>query len=70
MKVAIENVKRRVREEHYQMFDLYVVKQWPAARVARTLNVSIGQVYLAKFRLGALIRREIRRLEAGENQIE
>src|SRR5215469_3270080 len=25
MKVAMENVRRRVKEEHYQMFDLYAV---------------------------------------------
>ena len=66
MKVALENVKRRVKEEHYQMFDFYVVKQWPVAKVARTLGVSAGQVYLAKFRLGALIKKEIRRLETIE----
>ena len=66
MKVAMENVKRRVKEEHYQMFDFYVVKQWPVAKVARTLGVSAGQVYLAKFRLSALIKKEIRRLETSE----
>ena len=70
MKVAVENVKRRVKEEHYQMFDLYVVKQWPAEKVARTLEVGVGQVYLAKFRLGLLIKKEIRRLEAVEKQME
>jgi RNA polymerase sigma factor (sigma-70 family) len=63
MKVALENVKCRVKEEHYQMFDFYVVKEWPAEKVARTLGVNVGQVYLAKFRVGALIKKEIRRLE-------
>ena len=66
MKVAMENVRRRVKEEHYQMFDLYVVKQWSAGKVARTLGVSIGQVYLAKYRVGALIKKEVQRLQAGE----
>ena len=70
MKVALENVKRRVKEEHYQMFDFYVVKEWPVEKVARTLGVSAGQVYLAKFRVGALIKKEIRRLETREIQIE
>jgi len=69
MKVALENLKRMVKEEHYQMFDLYVVKQWPADRVARTLDVSVGQVYLAKFRLGAMLKKEIRRLETSEIHI-
>jgi len=70
MKVALENVKRRVKEEHYQMFDFYVVKGWPVEKVARTLGVSAGQVYLAKFRVGALIKKEIRRLETREIQID
>ena len=70
MKVALENVKRRVKEEHYQMFDFYVVKQWPVAKVARTLGVSAGQVYLAKFRVGARVKKEIRRLETREIQLE
>ena len=70
MKVALENVKRRVKEEHYQMFDFYVVKQWPAAKVAQTFGVSVGQVYLARFRVGALVKNEIRRLETREIQLE
>jgi RNA polymerase sigma-70 factor (ECF subfamily) len=60
---AMRRVKRRVKEEHYQMFDLYVLKQWPVRKVAQTLDVSVGQVYLAKHRISLLIRREIRALE-------
>src|SRR5215471_4428222 len=25
---ALERIKRRIKEEHYQAFDLYVIKQW------------------------------------------
>lgn len=60
---AIRRVKRRVKEEHYQMFDLYVLKQWPVRKVAQLLDVSVGQVYLAKHRITLLIRKEIRVLE-------
>jgi RNA polymerase sigma factor (sigma-70 family) len=60
---AIDRVKRRVKEEQFQMFDLYVVKKWPVAKVAQTLRVSVGQVYLAKHRVGGLIKKEIQRLE-------
>ncbi|MGA2244015.1 MAG: sigma-70 family RNA polymerase sigma factor [Verrucomicrobiota bacterium] len=70
MKVALDNVKRMVKEEHYQMFDLYVVKQWRPGRVAITLGVSVGQVYLVKYRLGALLKKEIRRLETSEIQMK
>jgi RNA polymerase sigma-70 factor (ECF subfamily) len=60
---ALERVKGRVKEEHFQMFDLYAVKQWPVAKVARMVGVSTAQVYLAKHRITALIKKEIRALE-------
>ncbi len=63
MEAALERVKRRVKEEHYQMFDLNVVRQWPATQVANTLEVSVAQVYLAKHRLLALLKKEVRMLE-------
>lgn len=70
VKVALQNVKGMVKEEHYQVFDLYVVKQRPAGEVARTLDVNVGRVYLIKYRLEALVKKEIRRLEARERQME
>ena len=63
MEAALERVRRRVKEEHYQMFDLNVVRQWPANKVARVLEVNIAQVYLAKHRILALLKREVRMLE-------
>ena len=63
MEAALERVKRRVREEHYQMFDLNVVRHWPPNRVARTLDVNVAQVYLAKYRIMALLKKEVRLLE-------
>lgn len=60
---AVERVKRKVKEEHFQIFDLNVVKAWPARKVADTLGVNIGQVYLAKHRVAGLIKREMRLLE-------
>ena len=63
MEAALERVKHRVKEEHYQMFDLNVVRHWPAAKVAYTLEVSVAQVYLAKHRILALLKREVRLLE-------
>ena len=66
MKVALQNVKQMVREEHYQIFDLYVIKQWPAGKVAEMLRVSVGKIYLIKFRLESLVKKEVRRLENKE----
>ena len=63
LKAAMETIKPRVREEHYQIFDLYVIKQWPVRNVARALRVNVGLVYLVKYRISALLKKEIRRLE-------
>ena len=60
---ALERVKRRVKEEHYQMFDLNVVRQLPAGEVAKILGVNVAMVHLAKHRLLRLIKREVRLLE-------
>jgi len=61
---AIERVKRRVDARQYQIFDLYVIKQWPVKKVAATLSVSPGQVYLARHRIFALVKTEITNLES------
>jgi RNA polymerase sigma-70 factor (ECF subfamily) len=63
LEAAMERVKRLVKEEHYQMFDLYVIRHWPVKKVAGMLGVSVGQVYLAKHRVSTLIKKEVRRLE-------
>ena len=49
--------------EQYQMFDFYVLKKWPVSKVAKTLGVTIGHVYVAKHRISRLIKKEIELLE-------
>jgi len=60
---AMDRVKRRVREEHYQIFYFYAVKQWPVRKVSRVTGASVGKVYLIKHRITALVKEEIRNLE-------
>ena len=45
------------------MFDLFVLKEWPAGDVAKTLGVTIAHVYVAKHRISKLIRKEVELLE-------
>jgi len=59
---AMAEVKGRVGARQFQMFDLYVLKAWPARDVAKTLHVSIAQVYLAKHRVTRLVRQETEKL--------
>jgi RNA polymerase sigma-70 factor (ECF subfamily) len=61
---AIERVKRRVSPEQYQLYDLYVFQRWPVTKVARELGVSLGRVYLAKHRIGRLLKKEVTRQAA------
>lgn len=60
---AVERLKRNVREEHYQIFDLHVLRHWPVQKVARALDVNVAQVYLTKHRLLAQLKKEIRAIE-------
>ena len=69
LKAALETIRHTVKEEHYQIFDLNVLQQWPARNVARALGVNVGLVYLVKYRLSALLKKEIRRLEEQWNQV-
>jgi len=63
MAAAIDRVKRKVGARQYQLFDLYVIKQWSVDEVAKTLKVSVSQVYQAKSRITPLIRSEVEILE-------
>jgi len=60
---ALAQVKLQVSAKHFQLFDCATVKQWPAAKVAQELGVNVAQVYLVKHRVGALLKKEIARLE-------
>jgi RNA polymerase sigma-70 factor (ECF subfamily) len=46
------------------MFDCYVRKEWPPQRVAAELKVNVAQVYLARHRVSALLKKEIAALQA------
>jgi RNA polymerase sigma factor (sigma-70 family) len=61
---AIERVKQQVTPRQFQIFDLSVLRELPAAEVAALLKVNAAQVYLARYRVGALVKKEAKRLEA------
>jgi RNA polymerase sigma-70 factor (ECF subfamily) len=64
LSMAMERVRRRAKPRQFQMFDLYVTQQMPMPQVRRLLNVNAAQVYMAKLRVGALLRREVGDLKA------
>ncbi|MEY3393794.1 MAG: hypothetical protein RL346_30 [Verrucomicrobiota bacterium] len=60
---ALARVKAQVSPKQYQIFDYYVIRQWDAGKVQDKLNVSMAQVYLAKHRVGAVLKKELAKLE-------
>lgn len=66
LEAALSQVRARVDPEQFQIFDCYVLKGWPVADVVRALGVTRNQVYLAKSRISALLKRECARIGRGE----
>ena len=66
LRAATEKVKNQVSPKQFQMFELYVLRDWPVQKVAVTLNVNAAQVYLAKHRVSRLLQKEIRKLESAK----
>jgi len=62
--IALANLRSQVDPLQYQMFDLHVLKQWPATKVARKLGIKMGKVYFAKYKISLLLKKEIKRLQA------
>jgi len=65
---AIEHVKPLVTPKQFQIFDLSVLRDLPVGEVTKLLKVNTAQVYLARHRVGALIKKEAKRLEAQAEQ--
>jgi RNA polymerase sigma-70 factor (ECF subfamily) len=61
---ALARVKMKVRPKHFQIFDLYAVKQWPLRRISRTLGVNVAQVYLVKSRIALMLKQETQQVKA------
>ncbi len=60
---ALAKVKSQVSPKQFQIFDCYVIKDWGVAKVMSELGVSLTQVYLAKHRVGKLLKSEVLALE-------
>jgi RNA polymerase sigma-70 factor (ECF subfamily) len=63
LEAAARMAKQRVTERQYQLFDLYVLKQWPMSLITSAFNVGPTAVYMAKHRVGRIVKQEIRKLQ-------
>ena len=60
---AIAKIKHHIDPQKYQLFEFYVMKEWPAEKVAETFGVPVDHVYLAKHRISEVLKEEVHRLE-------
>jgi RNA polymerase sigma factor (sigma-70 family) len=58
-----ERLARQVKPIHFQVFDLYVLQQWPLLRVTKELRVSPASVYVIGHRLKARLKAEVEKLQ-------
>lgn len=63
LEAAVAKAKRQVDPKQYQIFDLYVHKEWPPEKIAKAFTIPVGQVYVAKHRVTEKIRQEVERLQ-------
>ncbi|MCB1211623.1 MAG: sigma-70 family RNA polymerase sigma factor [Verrucomicrobiales bacterium] len=68
MDIALRRVKALVSPRQFQIFSCYVLKGWSPERVKKELGVNAAQVYLAKHRVGRILKREAARLAEGDPQ--
>jgi len=60
---ALARVKRQVSARQFQLFDLHVLQGLPVREAAQAAGATIAAVYMAKSRVGRLVRRELERLK-------
>jgi RNA polymerase sigma-70 factor (ECF subfamily) len=61
---ALERVKSKVSPRQFQIFDCYVLKGWGVTKTSEVLGINSAQVYLAKHRVGSLVKKEVKALES------
>jgi RNA polymerase sigma-70 factor (ECF subfamily) len=62
LQAALARVKRQVHPQHYQIYHLHVILGQSVREVGHALGVNVAQIYLAKHRVGKLLKNEARRL--------
>ena len=63
---CLRRVRALVSPRQFQIFSCYVLKGWSPERVKKELGVNAAQVYLAKHRVGRILKREAAKLSETE----
>lgn len=64
LQMALARVRQRANPKQYQVFDSCVLHNMRASEVASMLGLSAAQVYLAKHRISAAVKRAAKEVEA------
>lgn len=62
LEAALETIKTKFSLKQIQIFDLHAQKEWPARDVAKSLGVTLANVYVTKHRISAALRKEMERM--------
>jgi RNA polymerase sigma factor (sigma-70 family) len=62
---ALEQVRKKASPRTFQLFDMVICGGMRPGEVARRMGVSTMQVYLAKHRIGKMLKSEVQLLEEG-----
>ena len=62
LKAALRRISSKVSAQQLMIFELAALGEVPLRQVARKLDVSLMQVYLARHRVGKLFKAEVARL--------
>ena len=66
MDTALRRVQAKVSTRQFLLFSLAVLKQVPTATIRERYDASLPQIYLARHRVGRLLKAEIARLQEQE----
>ena len=68
IKRALDQVREQVTEKQYLIYEMHVLREVPISTVVANLQTSAMSVYLAKHRVGKLLRLELGRLKQEESE--
>ncbi|HOY59359.1 MAG TPA: sigma-70 family RNA polymerase sigma factor [Verrucomicrobiota bacterium] len=59
LRAAIDRVQQRVAPVTFQVYDYHVLQGQTVTQTCKALGVSAGKVYMAKLRVGKMLKREV-----------
>ena len=65
LEAALDTIKTKFSLKQIQIFDLHAQKEWPAREVAKSLGVTLANVYVTKHRISVALRKEMEKMNRG-----